>query len=75
MKTLYMLVGIALVVLMAYLGGRAAGIADCRVRVAASNQDIQMQIIQKQGEINAETLNRGARDIRRVLCEKYTIAE
>lgn len=75
MKTLYMFVGTALVVLMTYFGGRAAGIANCRARVAASSQDIQMQIIQKQGEINAETLSRGARDIRRVLREKYTIAE
>ena len=55
--------------------GKRVGTAQCREQIAAQNQILHIQTIQKQGEINAETLRRGTDDIRRVLRTQYTIAE
>lgn len=55
--------------------GQRTGQMYCREQVAAKNQILQTQIIQKQGEINVETLHTGVADIRRVLRTQYTIAE
>lgn len=62
-----------------YFIGRAAGTAECRAQIAAQNADAvaaaHTVIIEKERKIDAETYRMGAGDIRRVLREKYTIAE
>ena len=75
MKHIYVAAA-AIAVLLAALGaGKRVGTAQCREQIAAHNQILHIQTIQKQGEINAETLRRGTDDIRRVLRTQYTIAE
>ncbi len=79
MRALYLFGGVAAAILFAYFAGRAVGTAECRARVAAQNADAvaaaHTVIIEKERKIDAETYRMGAGDIRRVLREKYTIAE
>ena len=75
MKHIYVAVVVIAVVLAAWGAGKRVGTAQCQEQVAAKNQIFHIKTIQKQGEINAETLRRGTDDIRRVLRTQYTIAE
>lgn len=56
------------------MGGRVA-MQKCNARVASVAVKQNQEIIKTMGVINEKTFNTGVRDIRRVLCEKYTIAE
>ena len=62
-------------ILFSYVVGMRVGREKCRVEVASQSVAIQSQTIKIMGDVNAETFNRGVGDIRRVLHEKYTIAE
>ncbi len=75
MKHIYVAAAAIAVLLAAWGAGKRVGTAQCLEQVAAQNQILHIQTIQKQGEINAETLRRGTDDIRRVLRTQYTIAE
>ncbi|MDE6478142.1 MAG: hypothetical protein K2L94_02740 [Alphaproteobacteria bacterium] len=75
MKHIYAVGAVCAVVYAAYAAGNRLGRANCREHVAAENQILHTQIIQKQGEINVEALHTGVADIRRILRAKYTIAE
>ncbi len=75
MKHIYVAAAAIAVLLAAWGAGKRVGTAQCREQVAAQNQILHIQTIQKQGEINAETLRRGTDDIRSVLRTQYTIAE
>lgn len=57
-----------------WVGGRVA-MQKCNARVASVAVKQNQEIIKTMGVINEKTFNTGVRDIRRVLCEKYTIAE
>ena len=75
MNKIYCLVGVAVAALIFYLMGERAGRLQCAKN---QNEDVviqQSEIVKLQGDINAETFNRGVADIRRVLREKYTITE
>ncbi len=62
-----------------YFIRRGVGDAECRARVAAQNADAavaaQMVVIQKQRRADEAAVNTAVGDIRRILREKYTIAE
>lgn len=62
-------------IFFSYAAGMRVGREKCRTDVVGQASAIQSQIIKIKGDINAETFNRGVADIRRVLHEKYTIAE
>ncbi|MBQ2858950.1 MAG: hypothetical protein IJE82_01130, partial [Alphaproteobacteria bacterium] len=75
MNKLYFLLFFIVVVCGAYIvGGRVAS-EKCRGAVANDIVAHQMKFIRLQEDINAEAVSRGGDDIRRVLREKYTIAE
>lgn len=75
MNKLYLLLFFIAVVWGAYwVGGR---VASEKCRGAAANNAVaqQAELIKIQEVVNAEAVSRGVGDIRRVLREKYTIAE
>ncbi|MBQ8256102.1 MAG: hypothetical protein IJY99_04020 [Alphaproteobacteria bacterium] len=55
--------------------GKYVGRANCQADTVVAQSYMQAEITKKIGEVNEEVLGRGAGDIRRVLREKYTIAE
>lgn len=79
MKVLYLFGMVAAVVFCAYYSGRALGMAKCWERVAAQNVNMaivaQRAAIAKERKIDEQVYNIGTADIRRVLRERYTIAE
>ena len=75
MKRLYLLLLFVLLLMLAYMAGMHAGAMRCRIKNLSDISQQQSTIIKIQGKINAETVRRTGDDIRRVLREKYTIAE
>lgn len=75
MNKLYMLLFLLVVLLLAYGVGVRMGREQCQAQVAAKTSTMQYDILKSQGEINAVVLRTSTGDIRRVLREKYTIAE
>lgn len=57
-----------------WAGGRVAA-QKCNARAAEVAVKQKQEIIKTMGAINEKTFNTGVCDIRRVLREKYTIAE
>lgn len=62
-------------IFFSYVAGVRVGREKCRADLVSQSATIQSQTIKIIGDVNAETFNRGVDDIRRVLYEKYTIAE
>jgi len=60
---------------LAYFMGHGAARSKCAADSAAAAHRMQIYTIKQQVKIDAETFNTGSADIRRVLREKYTIAE
>ena len=75
MKYLYIPLGIAATVFVVYMAGARIGGQKCRADIADAAAQKQSEINLIIGEINAETYHTTTDDIRRVLREKYTIAE
>ena len=75
MNKLYFLLFFIVVVWGAYLAGGRAALEKCRGAVADDIVAQQAELIKIQEVVNAEAVSRGVGDIRRVLREKYTIAE
>lgn len=63
------------VVFFTFFVGKYVGRANCQAETVVAQSYMQAEITKKIGEVNEEVLGRGAGDIRRVLREKYTIAE
>lgn len=63
------------VVFFTFFVGKYVGRANCQTETAVAQSHVQTEIIKKIGEVNEETLGRGTGDIRRILRERYTIAE
>lgn len=59
----------------AYWVGRHVGKTRCNVHVAEMHMESQGQVIRAMENIDVEMAGTGVRDIRRILREKYTIAE
>ncbi len=66
---------VAVVILFAYYIGVHDGNNKCNMQHADNIVVQQTELIKLQGDINAETVNTAVGDIRRILREKYTIAE
>lgn len=62
-------------IFFSYVAGMRVGREKCRADMVNQSSAIQSQTIKIIGDVNAETFNRGVGDIRRILREKYTIAE
>lgn len=63
------------VVAGAYWAGGRVAVQKCNARAAEVAVKQNQEIIKTMGAINEKTFNTGVCDIRRVLREKYTIAE
>ncbi len=76
MKLYLFLAAIAAVfVLFVYYSGYNNAMQRCRTKINENITQQQSNIIEIQRKINAEVINRGVGDMRRVLREKYTVAK
>ena len=75
MIKLYFFIGTILAVYSAYLAGIHTGTHQCQTENANAHASKINDTIKTMGIINAKTVNTGVDDIRRILREKYTIAE
>ena len=75
MNKIYLLIFVFGIVIGAYFAGTRVATQKCNARVAEVAVKQNQEIIKTMGAINEKTFNTGVRDIRRVLREKYTIAE
>lgn len=72
---IYLIAAMAAFILFAFATGARIGTLRCERGVTHRATQQQTQIIQHQVQINEKTMHTGMRDIRRILREKYTIAE
>lgn len=79
MYKVYFLIFLGLVVLGAYFAGTVSGKALCKEEgaISVSQKLIEEQkvISEKRVKVNAKVFNTATGDIRRILREKYSIAE
>ena len=75
MNKIYFLLFLLVVVCGAYFVGGRVEHEKCKADAADKVASHQIQFIKLQEDINAEAFSRRGDDIRRVLREKYTIAE
>ncbi len=66
---------ICAIIVGAYFYGRGIGNAKCQIKNLEQTQQTQIQIIKNKGVINDKVFKTGADDIRRILHDKYSIAE
>ena len=59
----------------AYWAGGRVAIAQCDVKISEMRMAHQSMNTEILGVVNEKTFNTGVRDIRRILREKYTIAD
>lgn len=62
-------------ILFAYYTGVRDGKHRCNMQISEHSAQQQVHLIKLQEEINAESMHVATGDIRRILREKYTIAE
>lgn len=72
---MYLIAAMAAFILFAFCAGVRIGALKCERGVARAVTTQQKHNIQHQVKINEKTMHTGMRDIRRILREKYTIAE
>ncbi len=75
MRYLYMLSFVVVCLIGAYVAGTRVGMARCRANTATQSINAYVQTMKQMEKINEKTNHTAVRDIRRVLREKYTIAE
>ncbi|MDW3024800.1 MAG: hypothetical protein R8N50_03910 [Alphaproteobacteria bacterium] len=75
MNKIYFLVFLIVVLVGAYFAGGRVANEKCRARLANSKADQQLEIVKLHEAVNEEVFSRGVGDIRRVLRERYTIAQ
>ena len=74
-KYLFLLLGFVAVILFAYWAGGQVARQKCNALINESSASQQRIIIEQMGSVNEKVVNTGVCDIRRILREKYTIAE
>lgn len=72
---IYLIAAVAAFILFAFYAGVRIGTLGCERGASRAAITQQTRIIQHQEQINEKTMHTGMRDIRRILREKYTIAE
>lgn len=75
MVKLYFIVLLGTIVFGAYFYGANIAKAKCQMRFLQENNQKQELFIQDKKEIHEKVYKTGLGDIRRILCDKYTIAE
>lgn len=75
MKNIYLMMAIGALIMGAYFYGANIADAKCQMRQISQDKQNQTQIIQNQRIIHDKVYKMGNVDIRRVLRDKYTIAE
>ena len=75
MNKFWLVGAVAAVAAALYFCGRSVGMARCRADSASRSVQTQIQIIRQTEKINETVLRTNLGDIRRVMHEKYTIAE
>ena len=79
MNKLYVVALIWMLVFGAYFYGANVADAECKMNQAQENlqtvQNTQIEIIESKRKNHEIVYKTGVRDIRNVLCDKYTIAE
>ena len=71
----YLILAVVAIIAGAYFFGARIGRAKCAVANARTQTNEIINITDIQRNTDEKVFNTGVRDIRRVLCEKYTIAE
>ena len=71
----YLILAVVVIIAGAYFFGARIGRAKCAVANARAQTNEIINITDIQRDTDEKVFNTGVRDIRRVLCEKYTIAE
>jgi hypothetical protein len=71
----YLILAVVVIIAGAYFFGARIGRAKCAVANARTQTNEIINITDIQRNTDEKVFNTGVRDIRRVLCEKYTIAE
>lgn len=71
----YLILAVVVIIAGAYFFGVRIGRAKCAVANARAQTNEIINITDIQRNTDEKVFNTGVRDIRRVLCEKYTIAE
>lgn len=75
MTKIYLYSALAGLFLTVFLFGHSIGVAKCRQEFTTQSVALSQEQNVKKEAINAEIYRTGVRDIRRVLREKYTIAD
>ena len=75
MHKLYVLLFCLVVMLFVYFAGMHAGYERAIRKISTENTEKQTQIIKIQENVNEDVVNRTTGDIRRILRQKYTIAD
>ncbi len=71
----YLILAVVVIIAGAYFFGARIGREKCAVANARTQTNEIINITDIQRNTDEKVFNTGVRDIRRVLCEKYTIAE
>lgn len=71
----YLILAVVVIIAGAYFFGARIGRAKCAMANARAQTNEIINITDIQRNTDEKVFNTGVRDIRRVLCEKYTIAE
>lgn len=75
MNKLYLLMAVVIAIFFAYFAGGRVANERCSAQINAGALAQQTELVNLQGGLDVEVLNRGVGDIRRILHKKYTIAE
>ena len=79
MNKLYLFIGAAIILLAAFYCGMIIGISKCQANIAQKDfelfQNNQQQLLKEKRIINETVYKTAAGDVRRILRDKYTIAE
>ena len=72
---LYLIIALCVIVCGAFFYGKSAGVSKCEIQNFQNQINITEQNNSKERNINDTVYKTGVRDIRRILHDKYTIAE
>ena len=75
MNKIYLVLAVLTAFLFVYLIGINTGVQKCQKKIMRDDITQQRNLIHVKEKINAEVISTGTDDIRRILREKYTIAD
>ena len=75
MKYMYYIALFCGAIFFAYIAGMRVGDSNCRAKFASENSESIINNTNIMEQTNEQVFHTGTRDIRRILRERYTIAE